>query len=135
MSEIEKKFIYGVKNPGYLLGSKAWNMWPGYMFLNLTQKSLENLTLDFLPNPLDGLDTGGTNWRRLYKYLKPEEYSFAVARRTKLELPNNNFPAKHGPEIEIIDDSFMHLGGITHGMQWKDLNIKEISEAIRQNYL
>jgi hypothetical protein len=118
-------FAYGAKNPGYIMGKKTWNLWAGFMIFDLSKSPIEREKMDFTVNPLDTLDTGGMNWRLLYRYLDVTEYNFASVKRIKLNYQENDQNQSSSMESEIIDDSFLHLGGLTHKKIWKDVDVEK----------
>lgn len=118
-------FAYGAKNPGYLLGQKTWNLWAGFMIFDLSKSPIASRKMDFTVNPLDTLDTGGMNWRLLYRYLEAKEYCFAKVRRIRLNYEGSDQNNSATIESEIIESSFLHLGGLTHKKTWKDVDIEK----------
>ena len=118
-------FAYGVKNPGYINNQKTWNLWPGFMIFDLSKCPISKNKMDFTVNPLDTLDTGGMNWRLLYRYLGPEEYCFAPAKRIRLDFQSEKQSEPQAIESEVIEDSFLHLNGLTHKTIWQQVDVQE----------
>jgi hypothetical protein len=81
--------------------------------------------MDFTVNPLDTLDTGGMNWRLLYRYLDPKEYCFARAKRIRLYFKPDKQSEPQAIESEVIEDSFLHLNGLTHKTIWQQVDVRE----------
>ena len=118
-------FAYGVKNPGYINGQKTWNLWPGFMIFDLSKCPIPKNKMDFTVNPLDTLDTGGMNWRFLYRNLNPEEYCFATAKRIRLNFQPEKQGEPQAIESEVIENSFLHLNGLTHKTIWQQVDVRE----------
>jgi hypothetical protein len=118
-------FAYGAKNPGYIQGVHTWNMWAGFMIFDMGRSPVNKRKMDFTVNPLDTLDTGGMNWRIVYRHLSTDQYSFAKVERIQLELTDENERQLPTIEAEIIDDSLLHLGGLTHKKLWQQHNTGE----------
>ena len=120
-------FAYGVKNPGYIQGQSTWNLWPGFMIFDIGKCPIPKTKLDFTVNPLDTLDTGGMNWRLLYRYLDPKEYSFAKAKRIRFDCRVEDQSEPLTIESEVIEDSFLHLLGVTHRRVWEQIDAEKIT--------
>jgi len=112
-------FAYGAKNPGYIQGVHTWNMWAGFMIFDMGRSPVNKRKMDFTVNPLDTLDTGGMNWRIVYRHLSTDQYSFAKIERIQLNLKDKNENQLSTIEAEIVDNSFLHLGGLTHKKLWQ----------------
>jgi hypothetical protein len=128
-------FAYGAKNPGYILDKKTWNLWAGFMIFDLSKSPIARQRFDFTVNPLDTLDTGGTNWRLLYRNLDAKEYHFASVKRIKLNYQSQDQNQSSSIESEIIEDSFLHLGGLTHKKIWEDVDIEKTIRLFQSQIL
>ena len=91
--------------------------------------------MDFTVNPLDTLDTGGMNWRIVYRNLSTEQYSFAKVERIQLNLKDGNKGPLSTIEVERVDDSLLRLGGLTHKMLWNQQNVEEALASFRNQQL
>jgi hypothetical protein len=102
----------------------GWYLWPGFSFFN--KQLLHNHKLDFLPCP--GLDTGGSNWQTVYKYLD----------KNGIKWPKHKY-IRYRPgsvvqncSVELIGD-WIHL---INASGWKDgqvkVNINEFLKKILQ---
>ena len=54
------------------------------------------------------LDTGGQNWNTLYRFLFNSQYRFCSQ---EILLNNSN---EHSVELQIIDHSWIHIGGASY---------------------
>ncbi len=63
---------------------RRWNLWAGFCFFRFDAAA--RAKLDFRPDWYAGLDTGGCNWRRLYRHLDRGSIP-AVAVRREAALP------------------------------------------------
>ena len=50
----------------------TWYIWPGFCFFRFA--AVENVPLNFSPNYLGGVETGGANWDVLYRHLSPDQF-------------------------------------------------------------
>ena len=128
-------FAYGAKNPGYIQGVHTWNMWAGFMIFDMGRSPVNKRKMDFTVNPLDTLDTGGMNWRIVYRNLSTDQYSFAKVERIQLNLKDGNKGPLSTIEVEIVDDSLLHLGGLTHKKLWNQQNVEEALASFRNQQL
>ncbi len=83
-----------------------WYLWPGFALFNLDR--LTTTRLNFGKDWLDGLDTGGLNWNRLYCRLKESELCKANYDR----LPISDGLPLEEASFERIDD-WVHECGTT----------------------
>ncbi|MGE0845027.1 MAG: hypothetical protein AB7L41_02085 [Flavobacteriaceae bacterium] len=83
--------------------------WPGFSFFRTGAPEIGKL--DFDTDRLNFLDTGGGNWRRLMRGLDPAKYHAATLKGVELAVED-------GPplRVEMLDDRFIHLGGLA----WTD---------------
>jgi len=119
-------FAYGVKNPGFIQGHQTWNMWAGFMIFDMGRSPVKKRNMDFTVNPLDTLDTGGMNWRRVYRYLSTSQYSFARVERIRINLQDEPQSQSSTIEAEMINGSFLHLSGLTHKKAWQQYSAEEL---------
>jgi hypothetical protein len=110
-------------------------MWAGFMIFEMGRSPVKKRKMDFTVNPLDTLDTGGMNWRLVYRHLSTDQYSFAKVERIQLNLKDENESQLSTIEAEIINDSFLHLGGLTHKKLWQQHNVKEALAFFRNQQL
>ena len=91
--------------------------------------------MDFTPNPLDGLDTGGMNWRTLYRKLPQEEYGYSKIEKISLRdlLPDSDLDTNVA--AELIDSTFLHLGGAAYKATWKDIGSTRLAALLRASLI
>ena len=127
------KVAYGVKSPGWLLAQKTWSLWAGYMyFRNWKTQKVSDLPMDFTPNPLDGLDTAGMNWRTFYQNLSPEEFGFSKVEKIKLRDLLDNSIFESDVTVELIDSSFIHLGGAAYKAVWSNVRGSQLARVLQE---
>lgn len=66
--------------------------------------------LDFSPDQLGRLDTGGRNWSRLYKNLCVERMTFSPSFAKAVLVPGQS----RYLDLQCIDFSFCHIGGASY---------------------
>jgi hypothetical protein len=74
-------------------------MWAGFCFYR--NPSVRNLDMDFKPRVELGIDTGGGNWRSVYRLLDPQRVGAAELRSL---VGDEDFHI-------VIDEAFLHVGG------------------------
>ncbi|TCT08001.1 hypothetical protein [Aquabacter spiritensis] len=85
----------------------AWYLWPGFSLFDFS--AVAGLKLDFGTDTPRGLDTGGQNWRVLYRRLAPSDIGRARTFQVLLEDPEVG-----APEPFLLVDGFLHVGGAGH---------------------
>ncbi|MGC0151307.1 hypothetical protein ACPRNU_02460 [Chromobacterium vaccinii] len=96
--------VYGLPN----VSEWAWQLWAGYCAFD--GAFVENRALNFLYDFSNGLDTGGRNWRPVYRELP----------RARLKMADRAFPEVADPlsgalaKVEMIDNSWFHIGNISY---------------------
>jgi hypothetical protein len=89
--------------------------------------------MDFTPNPLFGLDTGGSNWKSLYSKMNLNEIAFANIVSIPLEKLGKGIGINEAAEVEIIDTTFLHLGGAAYQKIWKTaLSPDRVSDLVNK---
>jgi hypothetical protein len=104
------------------------------MFFKLNRIKEDCLNkMDFTPNPLFGLDTGGSNWKSLYSKINLNEIPFANIVSIPLEKLGKGIGIKEAAEVEIIDTTFLHLGGAAYQKIWKTaLSPDKVSDLVNK---
>jgi hypothetical protein len=102
--------IYGMINSGNL---GHWSTWAGYCFFQYA--ALDGKPVNFLYDFSRGLDTGGRNWNSVYRALDRGRLRFAPQVFLKVKLPAVESPQT----VEFIDDSWVHIGGISYNENFK----------------
>lgn len=108
-------FAYGIKKPSWIEESNAKNLWAGYMFFQQNSATkLQDMPFNFLPDALNGLDTGGSNWRKVYRELGPN----AIEPAERIRICSNTLLSSNSTtescELEMIDNCFIHAAGVSH---------------------
>ena len=130
----ELSSVYGIKNPGCIANKHYWSLWAGFMFFKLNRIKEDCLNkMDFTPNPLFGLDTGGSNWKSLYSKMNLNEIAFANIVSIPLEKLGKGIGINEAAEVEIIDTTFLHLGGAAYQKIWKTaLSPDKVSDLVNK---
>jgi hypothetical protein len=90
-----------------------WYLWPGFCFL--ASATVRVGRLDFLPVP--GLDTGGGNWPRLYRYIDRARLP-RVENRLENVRPGDD---KQADMVEWIAEDWLHA---INASEWRPSNGK-----------
>ena len=135
-ANLPSKVAYGLKSPGWIRDQPTWSLWAGYMyFKNWKNQKVTQLPMDFTPNPLDGLDTGGMNWRTLYQKLPPQDYGYSKIEKISLCDLLGDSDLETDVKAELIDSTFLHLGGAAYKATWKDIGSTRLASLLRANLL
>lgn len=94
--------VYGLKWDSELKNG-AWTLWAGFSFFNLNQLS-KTSNFNFLYDFSNGLDTGGRNYRSIFRFIKSDTQSFATSSFDWSK-------ASVGNRFELIDGEWLHFGG------------------------
>jgi hypothetical protein len=98
---LKRQPFYGVPNTG----KWAWSLWAGFCFYGFVE--VASLPLNFMNDFSRGVDTGGRNWKYLYKLHDYRKLQFADLRLFDVVGESAGVP----PPLEIIDESWIHIGG------------------------
>ncbi len=110
-----------------------WYLWPGFSFFEY--EKIKNFSINFFPYHAGDygeifLDTGGSNYVSIYKYIGEESITEA---KSKLINKNTNKEFVKGEDssqvFEIIDNSWLHLRQIAWRVESKN-KINELEEII-----
>jgi hypothetical protein len=97
--------VFGLLNAGK---SEQWSLWAGYCFYRFPR--VAGKRLNFLYDFARGLDTGGRNWKPLYRGLERE--GLRLARQEFMLLqPPSTAPAR---PVEVLDGAWIHIGGVSY---------------------
>jgi hypothetical protein len=106
LPKVQNQPFYGLEKKSKI--NESWQLWAGYCMFNF--KEVSNFNLNFLYDFANGLDTGGRNYHRLYKYFRKDDLMFASKLRIPVDMGSNITPCA----MMIIDDSWVHMGGAGH---------------------
>jgi hypothetical protein len=86
----------------------AWQLWAGYCLFDFEQVGRQ--PMNFLYDFSQGLDTGGRNWRRLYRHHARDALRFASNEFVPIRDSMSSAPAT----VQIVDGRWLHIGGISY---------------------
>jgi hypothetical protein len=98
---LKRQPFYGVP----YVGKCAWSLWAGFCFYGFVE--VASLPLNFMNDFSRGVDTGGRNWKCLYKTHDYRKLQFAELRFYDVLGDLAGQPG----ELEVIDQSWLHIGG------------------------
>lgn len=107
---------------------ERWYLWPGFAFFNLGR--LRTDQLNFGRDWLDGFDTGGLNWHRLYRTLSDEDLCAADYERITVAAD----VAMDDALFERID-SWLHESRFTTDIDMAPARRQQLLELKRRSIL
>ena len=102
-------------------GKNQWHLWAGFCFFRLSR--LENVKIDFMHSVELRMDTGGSNWNSLYKYIHPEEVKCSLSGT----VPRGELFSQMG---NTIDNRFLHIGGASY--RSKNFDKNNLAQALKE---
>jgi hypothetical protein len=99
--------VYGVLNHS----PWGWNLWAGFSLFDFARFSA--FRPDFNHDVPRHLDTGGRNWRSVYRHLDRSRIRFAEFERIQLQDPMADRPS----DAQLIDRALLHMSGVGHGVK------------------
>ena len=87
--------------------SWGWSLWAGYCLFDFAH--VKTLPLNFLYDFSNGLDTGGRNWKPLYR--RHDATSLRFAEDEWVELASSDGTS---PRVQVLDGAWLHIGGISY---------------------
>ncbi|WP_139165720.1 hypothetical protein [Chromobacterium amazonense] len=106
-----KRLVELVDQPVYGLPNHSdwgWHLWAGYCAFRFD--FVERRKLNFLYDFANGLDTGGRNWRPVYRELDADRLRMARHRIREVTDPVSGHPFR----IQVVDDCWYHIGSISY---------------------
>ena len=97
--------VYGLLNQNKL---GFWSLWAGYCFFNYAET--RGKPINFLYDFSRDLDTGGRNWKSLYRDLDRRQLRAAVSDNVSMKVPSIEKPRS----VQFIDEHWLHIGGISY---------------------
>jgi hypothetical protein len=82
-----------------------WIIWAGYSIYNFS--AVSQLPLNFNNDVTRRLDTGGRNWKCLYKNFDPSQLNFAACKDIEILDPKDGVPQT----VSLVDHKWIHLCG------------------------
>lgn len=102
--------VYGLLNKS----PWAWQLWAGYCVFDAS--FLNGRKLNFLYDFSNGLDTGGRNWKPLYRELDLMQTRMAVDARCQVTDPITGKACM----VQMVDHAWFHIGGISYNDNFKN---------------
>lgn len=123
------KAVYGLRKARLAASwDVPWNLWAGFCFYRFAETLAQ--PLDFKHAVELKLDTGGSNWTRLYSRLSEAQVGSATLENFDLPLEDDVF------RCSLIADTFIHLGGASYRGHFKGEELRRhISDTIWKTYL
>jgi len=112
--------VYGLKWESELKNG-AWSLWAGFSFFNLNKLS-KTAHFNFLYDFSNGLDTGGRNYRSIFRFIQSDTQSLA---RSSFEWSKTSA----GNRFELIDGEWLHFGGAGY-LEDYDAKIQDFIDTI-----
>jgi hypothetical protein len=109
-SMLRAQAVFGMLNDGK---PGHWNLWAGYCFFRF--EDTLGKPLNFLYDFSRGLDTGGRNWKTLYRFLDRKRLRFAPREFVELTVP----ALGASRPVEVIDKAWVHIGGVGYNDNFK----------------
>ena len=97
--------IYGLLNQGKF---GFWSLWAGYCFFDYA--GTKGKSINFLYDFSRDLDTGGRNWKNLYRDLDRRQLRVAISDSVSMKVPSIQSPRL----VQFIDEHWLHIGGISY---------------------
>jgi hypothetical protein len=97
--------VYGLLNPGKF---GFWALWAGYCFFDYA--GTRGKPINFLYDFSRDIDTGGRNWKSLYRDLDRRQLRFAISDRVSMKVPSIETPRL----VQFIDEHWLHMGNISY---------------------
>ncbi|MBI3529724.1 MAG: hypothetical protein HY067_17375 [Betaproteobacteria bacterium] len=97
--------VYGLLNRGKF---GFWYLWAGYCFFDYA--GTKDKSINFLYDFSRDLDTGGRNWKSLYRDLDPRQLRVVSAESISMKVASIENPRL----VQFVDKHWLHIGGISY---------------------
>ena len=97
--------VYGLLNANKF---GFWSLWAGYCFFDYAETKYKSI--NFLYDFSRDLDTGGRNWKSLYRHLDRRKLRAATFENVSTKVPSIKNPRL----VQFIDKDWLHIGGISY---------------------
>jgi hypothetical protein len=97
--------VYGLLNEGKF---GFWYLWAGYCFFDYV--GTQGKSINFLYDFSRDLDTGGRNWKSLYRDLDRRQLRVASAENVSMKVASIEIPRL----VQFVDEHWLHIGGISY---------------------
>ena len=130
---ISDTFALGILKPCWIENSPAINFWAGFLFFaSRSELRLDQFKFNFLPDALNGLDTGGKNWQRVYKHLNASDVSKAKSRTISAQEFFKTESINEKWSLQLIEESFIHVSGVSHKQELETFGRNDICRLLRE---
>jgi hypothetical protein len=103
--KLQDQPVYGLLNVGKF---GLWFLWAGYCFFDYA--GTRNKAINFLYDFSRDLDTGGRNWKSLYRHLNRRQLRAATFENVSTKVPAFEEPRL----VQFVDRDWLHIGGISY---------------------
>jgi hypothetical protein len=97
--------VYGLLNVGKF---GFWFLWAGYCFFDY--EVIKNRSMNFLYDFSRDLDTGGRNWKSVYRHLDRRKLDTATFENVSMKVASIGEPRL----VQFVDRNWLHIGGISY---------------------
>ena len=97
--------VYGLLN---LTKFGFWSLWAGYCFFDYV--ATKGKSINFLYDFSRDLDTGGRNWKSLYRDIDRRQLRVATTSNVSMKVPSID----EARPVQFIDEGWLHIGGISY---------------------
>ena len=133
-NHLSNSLAHGVAKSSWIQGSCAKNIWAGFTFFaNQPGLTIKDFDFNFLPDPINGLDTGGMNWQRVYQHIKSSDMTYAKETKPKAADFFKNLSLDPNWEINLIEERFIHLSGASIKKESAQLGRRILSSLLKQH--
>jgi len=135
-NHISNAFAYGVPKSCWIEDSQAINIWAGFTFFSSESGlALREFNFNFLPDALNGLDTGGMNWQRVYRHLITSYIEEAKVRAIGAQDYFHSSTMDPKWSLQLINETFIHLSGVSHKSHFESFGRAEFCQSLRSKLL
>jgi hypothetical protein len=102
--KLKNQPVYGLLNQGKF---GFWSLWAGYCFFDYA--GTRSKSINFLYDFSRDLDTGGRNWKSLYRNLDRQQLRVAISANVSMNVPSIKTRL-----VQFIDEDWLHIGGMSY---------------------
>jgi hypothetical protein len=103
----------------------GWQLWAGYSLFRFART--RTVAMNFLYDFSFGLDTGGRNWKLLYRFIDRATQCFADNKFINI----SNLSGAERRTVQVIDESWLHIGSISYNNNFDEK--REFFENLAKN--
>jgi len=126
-------FVFGVPKSSWIENSRAMNIWAGFVFFaSRSGQGLGSLKLNFLPDALHGLDTGGKNWESVYKHLTASDIADTKHRTISAQefFKTNSIGSRWS--LTLFEETFIHISGVSHKSEFESFGRIDVCRLLKE---